>query len=421
MSALYQESGKRHFFYGGAIRGGKSYVSLCLLASAAYIFPNSRWHVFRRDLPALLATAIPSMEKIIGKDKNWRWHRDKSNYYLECQPNGSRIYFKGENPLQDPFCNDLLGLETNGILFEQIEEISQRFWQLALSRVGSWYCPGMPAAVSLATFNPTQQWVKQIIYEPYTEGKLDESFFYMNALPSDNAYVTQEQWKAWTKLEEHYRKQYIEGDWTDYGARDNLWAFAYDPALHLAPEEMLPDRRHWLILSFDFNRNPICCSIIQDIEGQVRVIETIKLANSDIHELCRVVQERYPGFVYYVTGDATGHSHTALMGDRLSYYLIIKSRLSLKNNQLKVPFANPPLADNQVLVNTLLAHGDVKINAGKAAALAYDLAHVKMNPDGTIVKRNRLDPAQQADALDTFRYFCNVFRENWAKGRFLNL
>jgi hypothetical protein len=32
-----------------------------------------------------------------------------------------------------------------------------------------------------------------------------------------------------------------------------------------------------------------------------------------------------------------------------------------------------------------------------------------MEADGSIRKTNRADPTQQADALDTFRYYCNVF------------
>ena len=408
MRALRGENAYRHFFYGGAIRGGKSFVSLSLLACAAHQYPNSRWHVFRRDMPALLTTTIPSMERVIGGDPDWRWHRQLSDYYVELV-NGSRIYFRGEGIAHDPELTDLLGLETNGILYEQIEELSEKLWQMGASRIGSWYIPDMPRPITLATMNPTQTWVKDYVYEPYRSGTLDVPFFYMPALPGDNPYVTREQWDAWGRLDERYRQQYIEGDWTDYSADDGLWAFAFDSERHVARDEMPPDPQHILYLSFDFNRNPICCSVIQCIDSQIRVIETIKLAKSDIYALCTHILVLYPDYLYKVTGDSSGNNGSALVQNSQNYYTVIKKQLQLTDRQFDVPTSNPRLEDNQVLINSILTHCDVRINAKKASALIYDLRNVKMEADGTIRKANRTDPTQQADALDTFRYYCNVF------------
>lgn len=407
--ALAGGSDYRHFFYGGAIRGGKSFVSLSILTLAAAMYPNSRWHVFRRDMPALVTTTIPSMEKILAGSKDWRWSRHPANYFLEYIPNASRIYFRGEGLAHDPELTDLLGLETNGILFEQIEELSEKLWQMACSRIGSWYIPIMPKPITLATFNPTQTWVKDFIYEPHRTGALTAPFYYMNALPSDNAFVTADQWEAWSRLDERYRQQFIEGDWTDFAAGDGLWAFAFERERHVVTEEIRPDPQQMLYLSFDFNRNPICCSVIQYIDRQIRVIETIKLANSDIYALCTHILAQYPDYVYMVTGDASGKNSSAMVQDNMNYYTVIKKQLRLRDGQLQVPLSNPSLSQNQVLINTLLSKYDIRINAKKAKALIYDLRNVKMNAEGTIIKGNRADPAQQADALDTFRYYCNVF------------
>jgi hypothetical protein len=399
----------RNFFYGGAIRGGKSYVSLSILAAAARAYPHSRWHVFRRDMPALLATTIPSMERVLARESCWSWSRRPSDYYVENTVSGGRIYFRGEGLARDPELMDLLGLETNGILYEQIEELSEKLWQMGSSRVGSWYTDPMPKPVTLATFNPAQTWIRERIYEPYRAGTLTAPYYYMTALPSDNAYVTADQWEAWGRLDDRYRQQYIEGDWTDHSAQDGLWAFAFDPERHVVKGEMAPDPQHILYLSFDFNRNPICCSVIQCIDQQIRVIETIKLANSDIYALCRHILALYPGHIYMVTGDASGHSSSAMVENSTTYYTVIKKQLNLTTGQLRVPTSNPRLANNQVLINTILSQYDVRINAHKARGLIYDLRNVKMESDGTILKANRNDPAQQADALDTFRYYCNVF------------
>lgn len=186
-----------------------------------------------------------------------------------------------------------------------------------------------------------------------------------------------------------------------------LWAFAYDKAKHIAHPELNPE--HTVFLSFDFNKNPICCSVIQHYEKKIRVIETIKLPNSDIYALCDYILASYGQCMFMVTGDASGKSTSAMVRDNLNYYRIIKLRLGLGDAQIQVPTVNPRLEDNQVLVNSILARYDVEVHEEKAKGLKYDFEHVKMLPDGTIEKGDRKDPAQQADALDTFRYFCNTF------------
>lgn len=397
----------RYLFYGGAIRGGKTFVSLSVLVALAQRYPNSRWHIFRKDFPALESTTIPSFQKIIGQSDEWEWHRNRSNYHVRNTKNDSRIFFKGENIDHDPDLNDLLGLETNGILYEQIEELSPALWQMGCSRLGSWYIDPMPAPLTLATFNPTQQWIKPKIHDPYMRGELVVPYYYMAALPQDNAFVTDAQWQAWAELDERFHHQYIRGDWTDLTDRNKLWAYAFDRDRHLGRPQ--PDPAAELYLSFDFNRNPICCSVIQHIDDEIRVLETIKLENSDIESLCHVIKQRYPHGVYKVTGDASGQNGSALMPDNQNYYTIIRRVLDVTTAQCQVPVCNPSVRDTQVLVNSVLQRQRVVIHEEKAVGLIYDLEHVMIDEHGGIVKHDRRDPSQQADALDTFRYWCHQY------------
>ena len=98
-----------------------------------------------------------------------------------------------------------------------------------------------------------------------------------------------------------------------------------------------------------------------------------------------------------------------MVQDNMNYYKIIKSQLNLSNNQLVVPVVNPRLADNRVLVNSLLSRGNVLLDRDNTKSLQFDFENVTVLPDGSIKKADRSDPAQQADALDTFRYACNSF------------
>jgi len=230
----------------------------------------------------------------------------------------------------------------------------------------------------------------------------------------DNPHLDPEEVQQAQKLNDlAFRCEYLA---EDVNIVDNPWAFAFDSAKHVAKEDIKADRNHPLYLSFDFNRNPICCTVIQYVDMTVKVIECVKLKNSNVYDLCNYILVNYPNHLYIVTGDATGKSSTALVRDNINYYTVIQKQLRIGMGALKVPTVNPSIEENQVLVNSWLQNAKTLISPNKANYLVYDLIHVNVSPDGKIDKRNRTDETQQADALDTFRYYLNTFHKT-----FLNL
>lgn len=199
----------------------------------------------------------------------------------------------------------------------------------------------------------------------------------------------------------------------------NRWAFAFDPirhiAQHLDPITWSGNHNEPLYLSFDFNRNPITCSVVQHYNGTVYFLEQIKLENSDIYKLCDYILTHWGNFLYIVTGDASGKSSSALVQDNRNFYTVIMEKLRISPMQLKIPSVNPKLEENQVLVNSILQHYNIQIHPHKCKALIYDLENVSMNPDGSIVKENRQDPTQQADCLDCARYYFNTFHKGFLR------
>lgn len=235
----------------------------------------------------------------------------------------------------------------------------------------------------------------------------------------DNPYVSAQRKAFHESLQEtnfYWYKVFTLGEWGNQ-ENDSPWAFAYDRRKHVSNGSTIPhpvlNRTHPLILSFDFNRNPICCSVIQDYDNHARVLETIKLPKSGVDAICTYIKTYYPGCLYIVTGDYSGVTETSLFQEQVTHYSMIKHHLGLSDGQIKIK-PNPKLQKNQVHVNTILAYYKVTFHGEKAKALVFDCENVKKRADGTIVKDDRDDPAQQADALDTFRYFCNIFLE-WFK------
>lgn len=405
-----KEDFNKYFFYGGAIRGGKTFCILTILTILCRMFPKSKWVVVRADMPALTTTTIPSLEKIIGTSPNWKWSRDKSNYFVKHK-NGAKIIFKGENITSDPELNDFLGLECNGFFLEQIEELSQKMWYRALERSGSHYVNPMPPPFIFSSFNPTQTWIKDFIYVRHMKGELQTPFHYINASPMDNPFVTKDQWSAWENLDERSRATMIDGDWSNFDT-EMRFVYTFKEDKHIRECEYRAD--HIAYLSFDFNRSPICCSIIQQYDDAIYVPIVIKLQNANTYELCDYILRNYPNSFYVVTGDYSGKTKGTVNLDDYHNYDIIQQKLQVSSrNMYLVP--NPPLKTNRVLVNAVLEHYPCYFDPVGAKELIFDFKHVEILPDGTIKKKDRNDPAQQADALDTFRYYLNVFMQDFIR------
>lgn len=236
--------------------------------------------------------------------------------------------------------------------------------------------------------------------------------------------LTKATWMSWqmpTESNPHIDPEEIEdaqGDldpvsfaqeWLASFTTDDLdaWAYCYNQEKHTGATVL--DPRLEVYLSFDFNRNPITCGVFQHEGRRIRGIEQIKLRNSNIYELCDYIRAKYGKYTLLVTGDATGRGSTALVQDNINYYTVIKQKLDLSNNQLKLSTVNPSLKENRVLVNSILYHLDVVLDKENCKALHFDLEHAKILPNGDLDKTDRKDPTKQLDALDCFRYYLNTF------------
>lgn len=211
----------------------------------------------------------------------------------------------------------------------------------------------------------------------------------------------------------HYRI-YGLGKW---GNRENKSPFilTFNRQQHLGTTTL--DRSKIVYLSFDFNRNPMCCSVVQwDNYKKVDWLEVIKLHNSTIYQMCDYIKAAYADCLFIVCGDGSGSSQSGAIRefDLNSYYKVIKQELNLLDTQLQY-VVNPSIAENQVLVNHCFKNLDVTINNDTCQPLIFDLEFAEIRSDGTLEKGDRNNPKQQLDALDTCRYFFNRYFSNLIK------
>lgn len=220
----------------------------------------------------------------------------------------------------------------------------------------------------------------------------------------DNPYVTKQRRAIHESLQEtnyYWYKVFTLGEWGN-PLNDSPFAFAFDRKKHVGHCTL--NRMEPLYLSWDFNRNPMCCNVIQHYNDHIYVLEIIKEMKAGVDTMCEMIKFRYPNCLYIVTGDYSGNNETSLMKEQITHYSLIQNYLNLSDGQLKAK-PNPRLTKSSTHVNTILAYYKVTIDEEKAKPLIFDMENVRRVADGTIMKTNREDPAQQSDCLDGFRYF----------------
>lgn len=166
-----------------------------------------------------------------------------------------------------------------------------------------------------------------------------------------------------------------------------------------------------IILSFDFNVEPITCLVgqVDDSRNIVLILDEFRLMNSDIEQLCLHISTNFPDKMFLVTGDASGQARTALRKD-LNYYKEIKRCLKLGMGQFKVPAMNPPLKSTRVLCNALLHRHPKYYFSDRVPYLVTDIESCEADDDGGIDKGK---DKHKSHLLDCWRYFNWTFLKNF--------
>lgn len=211
-------SGKyKWLYYGGAIRGGKSYCVMAVLFALCKLYPGSRWAIVRKDLPTLRRNILPVFRKL----KPPTFTDFNQSTWEAYHENGSCIILFPESHAGDKGYNRWQGLEVNGFWLEEANELQRTSWDWALQRAGSYLIPRsqhnpspvQPLPYILLTSNPAGNWVKRLFYTPWKTKQLKPPFFYLPATIHDNPGLPQEYLDSLENLPDRDYQVYVMGNW----------------------------------------------------------------------------------------------------------------------------------------------------------------------------------------------------------------
>ena len=385
------------FAYGGAFGGGKTYAALAIVVTMALLYPGSHWTVVRETRQRCKETSWLALKKFY----RFLFKKLNESELIAHLHNGSRIVMKGENIHSDPDLDAWKSFDTNGIMIEQGEEVTEEMYEMAVLRAGRWRIDPQPPSFVLITFNPADNWIKDRFYIPYVENRLQPGCVYISATIKDNPFLYNDPayMAKFKTMDERTRKRYMDGDW-DAITPSDAWAYSYNENVHLSDPGMEPYKGVPLLISFDFNVQPFSVTVQQSGEDFHHTYDEIAVyePHKDLIKLmCTEIKRRYPGFLYIVTGDASGRQRE--LQSKRNAYEAIQTYMNLDDEQMEAPRRNLGLVDSRILCNSALANFPIKIHP-RCARLRRELKNAK--PSGTKIVKDRAK--NKNDFLDTWRY-----------------
>lgn len=330
----------------------------------------------------------------------------ESTLKIVCKSSGRQMLFKG---IDDPdSLKSIVGI--NRIIMEEANQLDLADF-MELNRRAR----GMENIQMLLILNPVSEnhWIKSTLCDaisPYASDTTILKFTYHNNKNVEGkSFLTDADIRPLEILKEVDENQYriyVLGEWGVENKQGKFcWAFHNGQIVKTAH-----DKGTITWATFDFNRNPLTCTIAQVWPDKklIRAIECIKLEDSDIWKMCDRIKAGYgSNMLWNITGDATGNSSSALVKDNVNYYEIICQQLNIMTRQLQVPTINPRIADNKLIVNACHKLWRVEIDPDKCKPLIYDLTYVEIDEENQIIK-DRTSAKKESDFLDNWRYLINV-------------
>lgn len=415
--------------YGGSIRGGKTFAGIGLLLILCKAFPGSRWAIVRTDLQTLKRNTIPSFWKVVPKKFVKQYKQDEQTVTFH---NGSQILFFGENFNDDKELNRWKGLEVNGFLLEEINELKEKTFYKAIERAGSHIIPGtskQPPPLIASTCNPARNWIKKLIYDKWKTGELNPRWKYIPAKIFDNPFISDDYLRSLQNMPAFEYDVFVNGNWDielksggefykSFDLDANTGSFKYDPdqSLHI---------------SFDENVNPYITAVVWQIHGtekrDLRMIAEycLETPNNTVRKLCEAIARDYRHHKsgLFIYGDATSRKADTKLEKGHNFFTLIRDYLSDFNPVLRVPMSNPSVVMRGNFINQIFEKGfdGITISIDKSCERTVaDFNNVKEDTDGTKKKEREKNIAtgvtfekygHTSDACDYF--ICEVVKSSF--------
>ena len=218
------------------------------------------------------------------------------------------------------------------------------------------------------------------------------------------------------------------GEW---GVEDNPnpWLYSYDYDKHTF-EDVVFMPNYPVYLSFDFNKDPLTCVVVQQSPHQghsdsfIHFIDEYK-GKMTLTEMCKRIKTKYKGCILYVTGDRSGNLEGEVASDSLheTAFNIIKTALGISDKQMHINQSNSSHESSRFLCNAMFQHyPNVRISRKNCPHLINDCGIARIDEKSRkpheLLKDRKLF---KMDLFDGMRYFFQTYFTKFAKSNYFNI
>jgi phage terminase large subunit len=204
----------RYLLFGGGVGGGKSYLMAMIFLSMAVKYPKTRYAIFRKNLTTLKRTTYQTFKEV-AYQMGVKYKENKNEMFWEVQGRDgiSQIWFSELDESKDTDFNKIKSFELTACAIDEANEVNESGFNVLMTRVGRCNANGEHAFI-YCSCNPAQNWVKSRFYDKWSSDTLQEPYYFLQALPSDNQFLSDDYIKALEDLPEAEYDRYVKGDWS---------------------------------------------------------------------------------------------------------------------------------------------------------------------------------------------------------------
>lgn len=211
-----QDSTTREVYYGGAAGGGKSYFGCYWVLKWALKCEGSRWLIGRSELRTLKKTTLLSFFEVckaqgLKAGIHYQYNQQENVILL---PNGSKIFLADLFAYpSDPEFDSLGSLEITGAFIDEAPQVSEKGKNIVKSRIRFKLTEFNRIPKLLMCGNPSKGWAYNEFYKPSKQGELSKDRQFIQALVTDNPYISPHYIESLKSLDKNSRERLLNGNW----------------------------------------------------------------------------------------------------------------------------------------------------------------------------------------------------------------
>lgn len=318
-------------------RGGKTFCSIAYLAQQAR-HPNRKCMYVAPSYRMAKQIIFDDLKQML-KERNWIKKVNESDLTIRLVNNSQILLRSADN------FDSMRGIGVDAVVIDEAADIAEEAWTAVIrptlaDREGSAMIIGTPKG-------------KNWFFDLYNNAKHLDDWWSLQFTTLQGGNVSDAEVEAARRdLDERTFRQEYEATFVEYSGQI-YYAFGEH---NIVDKPVNQDTRTPCHIGIDFNIDPGCAVIGELTAEGLHIYDEVEIYGTDTAEMCREIQQRYPGRKLIAYPDAAGAQRRTSAGG-------VTDHIILRNHgfELKVGSVNPSVKDRIGAVNSVLKADNMRL------------------------------------------------------------